>query len=269
MLEEETTMQYFIHSEHLKANIKGQRSFQDKKGRKWPYLTIQEYRQLPEEARRICADMRRQDSGAADLLMEDGEDKVGLYEYRPRKRWSEKTIGYIPVVSGNEEASVCCVRILGRSMLKSILLPLLMLCLIAGLLLGLWWYMRDDEVPGLDESQIAYHVEGMVNTDPDQIMLPGISSISAQAGQTHVEHVLFNPEGNPCYFKFHLVMEDTGEELYTSGLVEPGNAVMEFDLTRPLDAGEYPVTVQVETHPVDDPEGEMNQGAVRTTLSVE
>lgn len=262
-------MQYIINYELIKENTKEQRSFQDKKGRKWPYLTLEEYRELPEETRRIGGDLHRRDSGAADLLLREGDDLAGLCEYRPRKRWSEKTIGYIPVRAEGGEARTCCVRILGRSMLKSILLPLLMLCLIAGLLLGLWWYMRDDEVPGLDESQIAYHVEGMVNTDPDQIMLPGISGISVQAGQTHVEHVLFNPEGNPCYFKFHLVMEDTGEELYTSGLVEPGNAVMEFDLTRPLDAGEYPVTVQVETHPVDDPEGEMNQGAVRTTLSVE
>ena len=119
------------------------------------------------------------------------------------------------------------------------------------------------------EIQIAYHVEGMVNKDPSQIMLPGISQITARAGEEHVEHVLFNPEGNPCYFKFHLVRNDTGEELYTSGLVEPGNAVMEFDLTEPLEAGSYEVTVQVETHPVDDPEGEMNQGAIKTTLVVE
>ena len=44
---------------------------------------------------------------------------------------------------------------------------------------------------------------------------------------------------------------------------------MEFDLTDSLEAGSYEVTVQVETHPVDDPEGEMNQGAIKTTLVVE
>lgn len=262
-------MQYIINYDLIKENTKEQSSFQDKKDRQWSYLTIKEYRQLPDEARRICADMRRQDSGAADLILESGEDRIGLYEYRPRKRWSEKTIGYIPVRAEGREDKPCCVRVIGRSLLKTILMPILLLCLLAGIILGMLWYIRDDDVPGLDESQIAYHVEGMVNTDPDQIMLPGISGISIQAGETHVEHVLFNPEGNPCYFKFHLVMDDTGEELYTSGLIEPGNAVMEFDLTRPLEAGEYPVTVQVETHPLDDPEGEMNQGAVRTTLSVE
>ena len=263
-------MKYFIQFDLITENIKGQRSFQDKKGNQWPYLTIEGYKELPEEARRICGDLRKQDSGSADLTLEGGEALTGLYEYRPGKRWNEKTIGYLPVtMEGEEGGRVSCVRILGRSLVKTILLPLLLLCLVAGIVLGLSWYLREEEVPGLDESQIAYHVEGMVNKDPSQIMLPGISQIRAQAGERHVEHVLFNPEGNPCYFKFHLVRSDTGEELYTSGLVEPGNAVMEFDLTEPLEAGSYEVTVQVETHPVDDPEGEMNQGAIKTTLVVE
>lgn len=263
-------MKYFIQFDAITKNIKEQRSFQDKKGHQWPYLTIEEYKELPEKERRIAGDLRRQDSGSAELTLEDGEALTGLYEYRPGKRWNEKTIGYLPIVpEGEGDEPVCCVRILGRSLVKTILLPLLLLCLLAGIVLGFLWYLRDEEVPGLDEAQIAYHVEGMVNKDPSQIMLPGISQITARAGEEHVEHVLFNPEGNPCYFKFHLVRNDTGEELYTSGLVEPGNAVMEFDLTEPLDAGSYEVTVQVETHPVDDPEGEMNQGAIKTTLVVE
>lgn len=263
-------MQYFIHFESIEKNIKEQRSFQNKKGHQWPYLTIEEYKKLSEEKRRICGDLRKQDSGSAELTLREERALTGLYEYRPKKRWSEKTIGYIPVIPGGDpDGQVCCVRILGRSMLKTILLPFLFLCLVAGIVLGILWYLKEEDVPGLDESQIAYHVEGMVNNDPSQIMLPGISQITAQAGETHVEHVLFNPEGNPCYFKFHLVRDDTAEELYTSGLVEPGNAVMEFDLTEPLEAGSYDVTVQVETHPVDDPEGEMNQGAVKTTLVVE
>lgn len=263
-------MAYFIHVDSITKNIKEQRSFQDKKGHRWPYLTIEEYKNLPGADRRICGDLRQQDSGSAELILIEQEALTGLYEYHSKKRWNEKTIGYIPVIpEGEVGGPVCCVRILERSLLKTILLPLLFLCMVAGIVLGLLWYLRDDEVPGLDESQIAYYVEGMVNKDPSQIMLPGISQITAQAGENHVEHVLFNPEGNPCYFKFHLVCNDTGEELYTSGLVEPGKAVMEFDLTEPLEAGNYDVTVQVETHPLDDPEGEMNQGAIKTILVVE
>ena len=264
-------MQYKVNQvylEQLAKNTKEQRSFQDKKGNRWPYLTIEEYKKLPEEERRICGDLRRQDSGSAELILKEKGHLTGLYEYRPKKRWNERTVGYIPV-EPEEGGTAHCVRILEKSMAKAVLLPFLCLCLLVGLILFTLWYLNKEEVQGLDESQIAYHVEGMVNKDPSQIMLPGISQITAQAGERHVEHVLFNPEGNPCYFKFHLVRDDTGEELYTSGLVEPGNAVMEFDLTKALEKGSYEVTVQVETHPVDDPEGEMNQGAVKTTLVVE
>ena len=91
-------MKYFIQFDVITKNIKEQRSFQDKKGHQWPYLTIEEYKELPEKERRIAGDLRRQDSGSAELTLEDGEALTGLYEYRPGKRWNEKTIGYLPVV---------------------------------------------------------------------------------------------------------------------------------------------------------------------------
>lgn len=119
------------------------------------------------------------------------------------------------------------------------------------------------------EIQIAYHVEGMVNKDPSQIMLPGISQITARAGEEHVEHVLFNPEGNPCYFKFHLVRNDTGEELYTSGLVEPGTAVTKWEIAEELEPGDYPISLLVDTGSLDDYQQEMNKGTINATLHVE
>ena len=47
-------MKYFIQFDVITKNIKEQRSFQDKKGHQWPYLTIEEYKELPEKERRIA-----------------------------------------------------------------------------------------------------------------------------------------------------------------------------------------------------------------------
>ena len=105
-----------------------------------PHLTIEEYKKLPEDRRRICGDLRKQDSGSAELTLKGEEALTGLYEYRPGKRWSEKTIGYIPVIpAGDPGEQVCCVRILGRSVSKTILLPLLLRCRVAGIVLGILW----------------------------------------------------------------------------------------------------------------------------------
>lgn len=71
-------MKYFIQFDAITKNIKEQRSFQDKKGHQWPYLTIEEYKELPEKERRIAGDLRRQDSGSAELTLEDREALTGF-----------------------------------------------------------------------------------------------------------------------------------------------------------------------------------------------
>lgn len=266
-------MQYIIRKlENHRKNNEVQSIFTDKKGHQWEYLTRKEYMELPELERRICADMRKKDSGSANLLLRDGEIRSGLYQYRSKKKFSEKTIGYIPVLlvdnTGETAGDPSCIRIIGKSFVKAYIVSVLLLLLLAGLILGSFWYLREDDIPGLDESAIAYHVEGVKNTDPSQIMMPGISGFTMEAGDTHIEHVLYNPEGNPCYFKYRIILQDTEEVLYESGLVKPGTAIMEFDLNRTFEPGTYNVTMLAETSSVEDPETEMNRGAVNTVLTV-
>ena len=47
-----------------------------------------------------------------------------------------------------------------------------------------------------------------------------------------------NPEGNPCYFTFTLVLKDTDETIYQSKMVEPGKAITQITLSKELSAGE-------------------------------
>lgn len=99
------------------------------------------------------------------------------------------------------------------------------------------------------------------------IKIPGYASISIPANEQDVRISLLNPEENPCYFIFELVLDDTGETLYTSKLVEPGKAIQEQTLSRTLDAGEYGATIKISTFSLKD-QAQMNGANVKTKLLV-
>lgn len=99
------------------------------------------------------------------------------------------------------------------------------------------------------------------------IKIPGYPSITIPADTKDVTMALLNPEGNPCYFTFKLVLKDTGETLYTSGMVAPGDVITDVTLSRPLEAGEYNATIQISTASLEDG-GAMNGANVETLLIV-
>ena len=99
------------------------------------------------------------------------------------------------------------------------------------------------------------------------IKIPGYPSITLPADQATVNVALLNPEGNPCYFTFELVLKDSGESLYKSKLVPPGQAITEITMSRPLAAGEYEATIKITTNSVEDGSA-MNGANVETVLIV-
>lgn len=105
------------------------------------------------------------------------------------------------------------------------------------------------------------------NTNPDGITLPGYSSVVLPAGEKNVQMVLPNPSTNPCYFRFTLVLKDTGEVLYTSGLIPPGMAVKQVKLSRALQKGDYTLEIRVETASLSD-RTPMNGGVQEVSLAV-
>lgn len=100
------------------------------------------------------------------------------------------------------------------------------------------------------------------------IQIPGYGSITIPGGSDSVNLVLLNPEGNPCYFTFSLVLTDTGESLYQSSLVPPGQAVSQVTLSRVLDPGEYGLTISIATTSLADGSA-MNGANVETVLIVQ
>lgn len=119
------------------------------------------------------------------------------------------------------------------------------------------------------EGDITLSTKKKIDTKGKTIQLPGITSMRLKAGQTEQEFVLRNPEENPCYFKFQIVLDSSGEVLYESNLVPPGYAISKFHLKRTLDAGTYKATVKYLTYSFDAEQNPLNKGQVKTTIIAE
>lgn len=120
--------------------------------------------------------------------------------------------------------------------------------------------------PDLDPNATALTAEGAEK--PGGNPIPGYPKITVPAGETKVKMNLKNPEGNPCYFTFEIVLTETEETIYTSKMVEPGKAITEVELTRALKPGEYPAVLKITTASLEDG-SEMNGADVETVLVAE
>lgn len=103
---------------------------------------------------------------------------------------------------------------------------------------------------------------------PDGIRVVGYPRITIQADTEEVRMNLKNPEGNPCYFTFEIVLTQEEETLFTSEPVEPGEAVTNVTLSRALERGEYPAMIRITTTSLADGTA-MNGATVETVLVVQ
>ena len=73
------------------------------------------------------------------------------------------------------------------------------------------------------------------------VAIPGWSSIDLPADSTEADVQLYNPTDNndKFYLVFELRMADSGETLFATGLVPPGQYCSHVTLTRALPAGTY------------------------------
>lgn len=125
---------------------------------------------------------------------------------------------------------------------------LIITLLTGAILLGMWLVKRDHD-PSIEENVKVYNDihASAADVAAGNFAAPGYSEITFPAGKRDVQIILPNPVGNPCYFRYTLVLEDTGEILYQSGLIEPGKAVTDIRLARPLEVGDYALKILIET----------------------
>lgn len=143
-----------------------------------------------------------------------------------------------------------------------------------GITLGLNWNNWFGGKPDTTQADIDPGAKDYEGSKPEDkggasegIAIPGYPSIGLPADTKDVQVALLNPEGNPCYFTFELVLKDTGESLYTSKQVPPGKAVTDVTLSRALEPGEYEATIRITTASLKD-QSPMNGANVETTLIV-
>lgn len=166
------------------------------------------------------------------------------------------------------------VTISKKALIASIIAILLLL--IGGITLGLnWnrWFGGADKpfTPDVDPNAGAWQGQQLPDKSGEEavgIQIPGYPSITIPADTKNVTVAFLNPEDNPCYFTFELVLKDTDEVLYTSKMVPPGQAIYEAELSRPLEKGEYNATIKITTASLEDGSA-MNGADVETVLIVQ
>lgn len=160
---------------------------------------------------------------------------------------------------------------------------IILLLLVGGVLLGANWNKWfGDKQPNASQSQAENSSKPSFDIDPNAgeytgekpkdeggeavgIKIPGYPSITIAKDTTDVTMALLNPEGNPCYFKFVIVLKDTGETIFESKYVPPGDAITDVTLVKPLAEGEYDATIQITTIALDQ-ETPLNGANVETVL---
>ena len=144
---------------------------------------------------------------------------------------------------------------------------ILALVIIAGILIRVTQKEPDSAFsPDLDPNAVAQ--TDKTAEKPEGIRIPGYPRITIQADTKDVTMNLINPEGNPCYFTFEIVLTEENETIYVSEMVEPGKAITNVTLSRALEKGEYPAMIKITTTSLTDG-STMNGANVETVLVVE
>ncbi len=89
-------------------------------------------------------------------------------------------------------------------------------------------------------------------TASDTISIPGFETWTVDAGKTKAATNFYNPEKNPCYFVIRITLNDTGETVYESKYIKPGQHLYEVELRRALEAGSYKATLHYSTYSMTD-----------------
>ena len=106
----------------------------------------------------------------------------------------------------------------------------------------------------IDENQIPLAVFAFPEADENAkpytgaeqaIKIPDINNIIITADTVDINMPLYNPKENPYYFVFELILSDTGEILYKSGLIEPGMFIENLTLSRTLTTGEHDAVLKI------------------------
>lgn len=121
----------------------------------------------------------------------------------------------------------------------------------------------------LDENASEWDQELNNVSGTDQgIKIPGYGSLTVNAGEKKWAITLANPKDNNCYFKYSITIDDSETPIYESDYIEPGKAIREFEVSEPLEAGDYTIYLNIAAYSMDGNNTRLNGASVQADLHV-
>lgn len=229
---------------------------------RWAYYSLKAMRKkYPEGGYKLMGEVTKKKGKKEENPIEKDKDAV-LY-VQPLKTYKKPCYRRIGFIYSEDKGSYVLVK-------KSNFLFILLGILLSMLLIGgiVWVFMNQSVQPKLDPNASAFDakLERPASWDDSKILVPGYDTLKMSAGSDMVYVALFNPKENPCYFQFKLIMDETGEELFSTGLVPPGSAVTSVKLPSKLEAGIYDITIKISSFSLSDATQNLNGGEVKTKI---
>ena len=121
--------------------------------------------------------------------------------------------------------------------------------------------------PGTYQGTVQFTISA-VDESRRNVSVPGLGYLNIPAGETAVNVNLYNPEGNPCYFQYEMILKDSGETLWKSDeLLSPGMQINQIELSHALETGTYPAVLKITILSLDD-KTELNGSEIGFELRV-
>lgn len=130
-----------------------------------------------------------------------------------------------------------------------------LVCLLIFIFLGYQFWLKpgvevQPEMGGIQFEDDQFRTEA--TQAAESISIPGFDAWTIPRGRTKVDTHFYNPENNNCYFILTVTLDDTGETIYESKYLKPGQHLYEVELLTAMEAGTYSATLHYSTFSTDD-----------------
>ena len=121
-------------------------------------------------------------------------------------------------------------------------------------------------MPGKSEEEIEAELNRQVS---EKMIAFTLNSNPVYADGKAKGNILFeNPKSNGKYTRLEVYLDESGELIYETGLLEPGSYVPEGELKKELKAGEYACTAYIHAYRISD-ESYLGKVSAGITVTVE
>lgn len=126
---------------------------------------------------------------------------------------------------------------------------------------------------GMTQGQLQGKTTEQIQAELDRIVEDGMFNITVNgniqmaSGEDEAELMIENVPGNQYLMQVTITRDDTGEAVYTSGIVDPNYHIQTAKLDVVLSAGDYPCTA-IFSALDPETEEEVGQAAAKTTIHV-